>query len=417
MNARHTKGSEFRGLKMASAAIIAVGLTVIGAASSGATDSGSPTSPAVPTALPTTTVPNAPTSISSPTPTPGAGASGQATFQGSLPSWASSTAAGAQLSVYQWPDLTGALQGDTFQLPLVTTQNVSGPNYSIALPSAPGIHYQFVLETNQNAGVVNVDGASPGGPPLSLSQSRVLTNGVSSLRDLSVPSFKTESLPRIQSHTGPTSINGCAATLYNFEGPYGQLISQVHTSAYASASFTYTNDSSDAVTAGISFSAWNSGYSASGTWTTSGSSGSSIPVPSSQSDYVFGNYNWGVFHLRCGNVRPIYEWANIAYEYVGGLSLASGAPTNPLGYCPVAYAVTLGHGSGQNTNFSVLSSTSHTWNNGLSIFGVGISQALSYGSTRGIAYTANATGVSYLCGINGGDPSGSPIVYNSTVSH
>ena len=350
-------------------------------------------------------------------------------FQGAVPSWAASGSAQADLEVYKWPDLSNVVAGQTIPLTLVGQQPISGSQFSISLPSSASTNYNFVIESPLYYSSVTTGGLgsensripvalSPLVSPATQNDLRVKSVLVSGFKSFKRNSSVVGHQSLRSAHTSPSQINGCNATLLTPEGDKAQRVGEAHTSAYATASYTFTVGTSAAITASLSLTSSTSGFSANGTWSNSGGASVPLSIGPSEHDFVTMDYRWAVFQLSCGLVRPVQEWENIAYEFVGLPALQKNvAPTNPLGYCPINYAIHLGSAPNSNPSYTSFYGSSNTWNAGFSLFGVSISDLMSYDMQTSIAYQiTQSSPVTYLCGINGGSPNGSPIVYNSTVA-
>ena len=336
-----------------------------------------------------------------------------AMFSGALPSWAGS---GSTLSVYQWPNLSGAVVGQPMNLVQVASVPVSGAQYSVALPSGIDNNYQFVVKDGTNTGTVTVSGAptSVGGPSTAAAGTSAATINVP-------PLYIPPSTTSVTSDATPTPMltvypPNCYATLNSTVGTEDVQVGEAHTLSTTHGSFSYGGSTTSTVGIGISSSgAWGSfrsegNYGQTTGWTTS------LTIPSSTHEKVAAQFYDGKFALYCnvsGYPGDLYMGiAEIPYQYTGTLVGDGTAGTNPSGSCPHPPSIVLTTTNSQTASYG----SSRSYGAQVSLLGFSFGETTSFDSSTSMQWWANAgTGSTGLCGPGQTYPVGQPVVYNSAL--
>jgi hypothetical protein len=349
---------------------------------------------------------------------------GQGDFAGTLPSWASQ---GAELIVYSWPNLTGSQVGQTFQIPQVINQQVSGAHFSVPLALSTDTNYQFVIQTSSETATVMVSGSggsstvTPGPVGLSAHERRqknlplvqlppfyIVSNG-NSLASLPTGSSTSQNGSDLRPNL-TIYPNGCTATETSYIGTELVNVGEAHTATTVTGTFTYGSDSSSSIGIGISPSGTYGSFSSGGTYSQLSGSTSPIAISAGQHVKIAGQFYDGKFAEYCGPKGEFMGILEIPYQFDGLLYSHGSASTNPWGSCPSPPAMIVQVGHSQTIYFG----SSVTYSSQVSLMGFTFSESSTWGSVTSMHWDANSgSGTTYLCGPYQSNPNGASIVYDS----
>ena len=336
------------------------------------------------------------------------------TFVGAVPSWAS---AGATLSVYSWPSLSGAQVGQTFDLPLAGQESVNGANFLITLPQGPGINYQFVISN----GTQTVSTLTPGDARLPIAASVPIGNPsmipslvVQGSRRLPAWTSISMSKSRESSHnvTSRYTLNGCQLVDQQYLGEETIKVGEAHTASTTTGTFVYGSDTADAIGVGISASGTYGTYSSAGTYSEQAGLTGSTPVAAGQHVEVGAKFYDANFAEYCGPKGEFMGIVEVPYQFYGPVDTLGSAGTNPSGSCPVPPSAELD--PGHTVSFSFGSTVTNGYQ--LSIMGFNFNESSTWGTSTSMSWTASPSApVTGLCGPGQTFPSGQSVIYNSAL--
>ena len=335
-------------------------------------------------------------------------------FQGALPSWA---AGGATMFVLAWPDLSQLTRGETAPFTVIQSQPVAGSSFSISVGNGASTNLQLLVSDGIHAAAINegyggdnsgqtLTDVTPNLRKTAHIQSRVIQTGAWSSMPIKTGDPMGGPAPKLT-----ITLNGCSATLVNFEGYETQNIGEVHTYSGVTATYSYGVSSTNSVTIGFSSSGANGSFGADGTYNSGGGQSGNVSVPSGTHDHVTAQWSEGKFYQSCIVGRTaIVGYYDVAYNFQpDSLKLGSSVATNPLGYCP--YGTTSLPAGGGIVTESYGSSTSYSWQ--IDLLGATLGEQTIYSSDTQIAYKPSASQTTALCGPGGSPPGGQAIIYNS----